>query len=336
MNDLALLQPLLRHLTPDKDILYVICPLNIGDFLINGELCHALLKRKRKKACVIIERDRFISSGLNFVGVMEVQYIPQVIMDLVRQYIYATHEYEADNYVYGHFHVGQDGYLLFNYDLSFVDRYKENVFRLPLDTELIPPIISPLTDSQKAFLNETYVLDSERTIILAPYANTYANLEESLWIKLVAELNKKNKDYVFYTNVAAPNEKPVPGTAPMFTTFPELIYLAKKVKCFIGFMSGIFDLLALTDARLLYIIKSIGLWHFDLEINFKHTNSKAFFYIKDASEQENILDLMKQNNITSIDDVALFGGIVMGNDISFDMNSLIEKIISAIDKEKTS
>ena len=45
-DELMVGQQLLRHITRNKDILYVICPFNIGDFLINGGLCHALLKKE--------------------------------------------------------------------------------------------------------------------------------------------------------------------------------------------------------------------------------------------------------------------------------------------------
>ena len=277
-DELIIGQHLLRHITRNKDILYVICPCNIGDFLINGGLCHALLKKKRKRACVLIERERFANSGLNFVGVMEVQYISQEHMNSIRRYIYSTREYEADNYVYGHFQMKTNyedwkSGLIWNSKLSFVDRYKENVFGLPLDTELIPPIIEPLTDLQKQRLHDSYLLDEERTIILMPYANSTKNLEESFWTKLVSELTNKNRSYILYTNVATPREKVIPGTAPLLTTFQELVYIAEKVNCFIGLRSGIFDLLAFTNARLLY---TSGADWYNLKRNFNHTNSIAF------------------------------------------------------------
>ena len=270
MDPMELARQLIRHMTANKNTLYVFCPYNIGDFLINGGLCHALLKKKRKQTCVLIERDRFANCGLNFVGVSEVKYIPQMLMDLIRQYICATGEYETDNYIYGHFHVRQ-GHYVWNDKLSFVNRYKENVFGLPLDTELIPPLIEPTTDYQKQRLHNDYVLDKKRTIILAPYANSTKSPEEAFWEKLATELI--GKGYVLYTNVADPREKVISGTAPMVTTFSELMYLAEKVNCFIGIRCGFFDLLAFTNARLLYIGWSKA---FNLNLNFNHTNSVEF------------------------------------------------------------
>ena len=123
-------------------------PKAIGDFFVVGGLCHALLKKKRKKACVLIGHGRYENSGsINFVGVMEIMYLPNHVSALVQQYAHATREYETDNYVFGHFHLKEhfkkwDDYIQTE-NLSFVDRYKENVFDLPLDTEVIPPIIPP-------------------------------------------------------------------------------------------------------------------------------------------------------------------------------------------------
>lgn len=183
MGALEIPQAFLRHITRDKNTLYVICPFNIGDFLVNGGFCYTLLKKERKQSCVLIALDRFANCGINFVGVSEVQYISQVLMDAVCEYIYASGEYEADSYIYGHFHAGPlfDGKrnFIWNTGLKFTDRYRADVFHLPLDTELLPPIVDALTNAQKQRLHETtYTLDKKRTIILAPYSNSADSIGE--------------------------------------------------------------------------------------------------------------------------------------------------------------
>ena len=333
MGALEIGQAVLRHITRDKNTLYVICPYNIGDFLINGGFCYALLKKKRKRSCVLIACDRFANCGINFVGVSKIQCIPQILMECVFHYIYATGEYEADNYVYGHFQTRPvvDGKRNFIWtdSLKFTDRYRVDVFGLPLDTELLPPIINPITDAQKQRLHETYVPDKKRTIILAPYSNSTDNIGEIFWAELVAALARKN-EYVFYTNVAAPNEKVIPGTAPIVTTFPELMYVAENVNCFIGMRSGLFDLLTLTNARLLYVNKNIFYWHaYDLDINFNHTNGRAF-YLADNSERSIIQAFMARNNVNSVDDLLIYDH-VKGADIAFDAESLLKKIVDSVD-----
>ena len=329
MEALTVAKNLLRYLTADKNILHVICPYGIGDFLMNGGFCHALLKKKHKKTCVLIAQDRFANCGLNFVGVTEVRYISKELMDTVCEYIYSTGEYETDNYIFGHSRREEN--FIWSNELSFADKYKKNIFGLSSNAELIPPIVSPLTDSQKKRLNELYVLDEKRTIIFAPHAKSFAflNLGETFWEKLVQELNKKNQGYIFYTNVANANEKVISGTLPMEVTLHELFYLAEKVNCFIGLRSGVFDFLAFSQARLFYITSGVQFWYYDLKINFNHLNSRPF-YIADASEREKILAFMEQNNVRSVDDLN-FGERVMGKDISLDMNILMNKILSEVD-----
>ncbi len=179
-------------------------------------------------------------------------------------------------------------------------------------------------------MNELYVLDKERTIIIMPYANATENLKESFWIKLVQNLKQKNKDYVLYTNVASPQEKVIPGTSPIVTTFPELVYLTEKVNCFIGLRSGIFDLLAFTNAKLLYINKDIrGWWFYDLKLNFNHTNSKAFYLLSEF-EHAGLMAFMQQNNVTSVDNINFYNR-VNGRDVALNADSLIEKILSSVD-----
>ena len=163
-----------------------------------------------------------------------------------------------------------------------------------------------------------------------PYS-TNGTFAEVFWIKLVQSLKQKNKDYIFYTNVASPYEKVIPGTAPIVTTFPELIYLAEKVNCFIGHRSGIFDLLAFTNAKLLYINRDIkNWWFFDLKLNFNHTNSRAF-YLLSAEEQAGLRFFLQQNNANSLDNVIAARGYVSGRDMALNADSLIEKILSSVD-----
>ena len=312
----AEVQRFLNEISQDKATLYVICPSNIGDIMINGGLCHALLKKKRKKVCVLIAKDRFESAGFNFIGVLETRCVTPEFMNAIREYVHTTGEYEGDNYIYGHFHKHPtlNGYIMSSG--TIVKRYKKDVFDLPLETELLPPFIDSPSDSQIQLLNSNYVLDKERTIILMPYANSIINLEMSFWEQLATKLTEKNKDRVIYTNVSNPKEKVIPSTAPMVTTFQELIYLAEKVKCFIGLRSGIFDLLAFTNAKLLYIMRPRMLC-FDLKLNFNHANSRAFYL--EIPEPADVQAWLKQHS-----------NLPAAN-VFFDEESLRENILASVD-----
>ena len=333
MEQLEIARKLLQDITRDKDVLYVFCVNHIGDFVITGGLCHALLKKKGKQACVLICGDRFKNYGLSFVGVTEIRGLSQTELDILEKYCAETGEYEGDNYIYsapfGKIK-GSDGQYRYRYNrgFSFLNRIRVTALNLPVDTKLLPPLIKPVTDAQKQRLHENYILDKKRTIIFTPYATVMKSLEETFWTEMVAELKRKNSEYVFYTNVATPNEKVIPGTEPIVTSFPELMYIAEKVNCFIGIRSGIFDLLALTNARLLCIPRHSNWWTYDLNINYNHTNGRAFYI--GIREQKYIEAFMEKNNIRSLEELPLYNH-VKGTDIFFDMESLSKAIVDSVD-----
>ena len=101
---------MLASLTDNPKLLYVICPFNIGDFLVNGGLCYALQVKKRKTSCALIVCDKFKDSQIDFIGVSQIIYIPSEKMEIIKDYIRENSLYETDNYIYGHFHVKNGGY----------------------------------------------------------------------------------------------------------------------------------------------------------------------------------------------------------------------------------
>ena len=322
---------LLQNLTKNENTLYIFCINHIGDFLITGGLCHALLKKKRKQSCVLITHERFANCGINFVGVSEIRSIPLEQLNLLMRYVIAIGEYEADNYIYMRSFrrlKGKDGKFHSVMDRSqfFLGRYKKTS-GLSLDTELLLPIITPITEDQKQRLHETYVLDKKRTIILIPYSQVNIQLEETFWTNLISELVRKNGEYVFYTNVTNPDEKVIPGTAPIVTTLLEAMYVAENVNCFIGMRSGLFDLLALTNVRILYINKDSNWWHFNLNLNFNHTNSRGFYI--GISEQAKIQAFMEKHNIPSLEKLPLYNH-VKGTNLFFDMDIMLKEIVDSV------
>lgn len=325
MDFFTIAKEILECLTEDKDTLYVICPYNIGDFLIDGGFCYALLKKKRKRNCILIVRDRFRGADINFIGVSEIRYISQQVMDFLREYVYATSSYETDNYIYGHFHV-KDGHYDVTDELSFVERYRENVLNLPREAEFLPPLVDDLAEKDIAALHAKYDLDSKRTIVLTPYANSRANMPETFWETLASEIHK-TFDVTIYTNVAAPNEKVVPGTLPIVATFKEIRYIASNVKCFAGLRSGIGDFLALTTNVPIFYLQYLGAWHDDLKINYPASQSVTFY--DGTRDKEWILSAMRGYNVESVEELNFFGRIE-GKNVCLDLNGLLEKLLHAV------
>lgn len=313
---------MLASLTDNPKLLYVICPFNIGDFLVNGGLCYALQVKKRKTSCALIVCDKFKDSQIDFIGVSQIIYIPSGKMELIKDYIRENSLYETDNYIYGHFHVKNGGYD-WNTSLHFFDRYRENVFGLPLGTEILPPIIEDISVEQQQKLHAMYQL-SKRTVIITPYANSSTQLfSDEVWFGLVNKL--KALGYIVYTNVAG-KELPIKGTMRIKLTFPELVYAAGKVKCFIGRRSGIFDLLCFTDAELLCILY-VDYWHDDLRKNFPDKKSYAFYY---AGHYKAVLENARKRNADDLTQVQLNVPHVDASEIYFEEDMMTDAIINTV------
>lgn len=94
----------IKQMTPNPDWLYIILPFSVGDFFNIGGLSLAVQKKKNKSATVLIAKDRLENLGVTYENFAGIIFLPENIMALVREYIFATGDYEGDNYIYAHFH----------------------------------------------------------------------------------------------------------------------------------------------------------------------------------------------------------------------------------------
>ena len=122
-----------------------------------------------------------------------------------------TENYEGYNYLYANIRKHNDEYI-WDEDLNMLDRLKKDALKIPLDTPFNYPIIDEISADNATALQEKYILDKERTIILLPHAITFQNLTLEFWEEVAQRLKEKN--YIVYTNVAG-DEKPVKGTEPL-------------------------------------------------------------------------------------------------------------------------
>ena len=270
-----------EQIIKNRDLLYIIQPCSIGDVLYAGGLSHAVQKRKNKMGTVLVVLERMRNLAITYQNLAGIVYLPSFMAGITQIYFHATGDYEGDNYIYGHIRKeGND--QIWDEDLNLLDQYKKNIFNIPLDTEFLPPIVQSISEENIAELNSKYILDKYRTIILFPHANTLKIFVANFWEKLVAEL--KARGYIVYTNTDGTSEKPIAGTEAISTNFRELAYIADKIKCFIGLRSGVFDFLAMTNAKILNINTFAKWWHCDLSVIFPKCNSRTFYdavnYIK--------------------------------------------------------
>ena len=313
----------LNEITPNKDWLYLLAPFSIGDFIIAGGLSHAVQMKKNKTATVLIAQERMKNLGITFENVVGTIYLPIDLINAVGTFITATESYERDNFFYGNFKIG-DNRACCDYSINAVDRFKRYVFDLPLSTPLMPPIVAPLTSENISALREKYILDKNRTVILLPYAKTFENLDINFWANMAKIFAEKN--YIVYTNVAG-DEKPIDGTAPLNVNFAELNFIADKVKCFIGLRSGIFDFLAMTDAKIFCILK-FAQWVWDIKFMYGHDNGKTFY---DAVQYKKPLeDYLKSKGLPP--KIELSHPHIDSCDIYFSYDDILNAILYEVEK----
>ncbi|MBQ9479258.1 MAG: hypothetical protein IJU71_06865, partial [Selenomonadaceae bacterium] len=261
-----------RMIDPDK--LYIVCTYRLGDMLFVGGLSHAMSERFDKSSVVLIVKDRLRSLELSFDGVSEIKYAANDDLQAFQDRCRETNIYLGHNWIYGHYAYNEDGEHMYSGRLNFLDRYRSDILGLPLDTPYRPPHIRDISDEAKAKLQTDYILDKNRTVIIAPVTNTYRDLRKDFWHRIVERLQQS--DAIVYTNIGRNNrgelEPPLEGTAPLNVSLNEMFWLADKVKCIIGFRSGLFDLLAFSKAKLLCI--AYGSYHNDINLMFPNNPSR--------------------------------------------------------------
>ncbi len=125
---------------------------------------------------------------------------------------------------------------------NHMNETRQKILELPSDSEKNYPI-EPECDEE---MKKEYA----NAVLLLPTAQTQVGeIEDSFWNKIVYELNERGYDvYCNYNNL--PYEKLIEGTIPLSTGLTELYNLAPAFKRFIGFRSGILDLLTLAGGRI--------------------------------------------------------------------------------------
>lgn len=311
-----------REVTENPDWLYLFEPYSIGDFLIAGGLSYAVQAKKNKSATVLIAQDRMKNLEVIYENVIGTLYLPVDLVKAANAFIHETEIYERDNFIYGNFHAEDD--RAFDHNFTAVDRFKKYVFDLPLDTPLAYPTIKAIGNENISNLRGQYILDRRRTIILLPQAKTLKNLDENFWVSMAKILRDKN--YIVYTNVAE-EEKPVQGTLPITTNFAELYYITDKIKCFIGMRSGIFDFLAMTDAKIFNII-DFPRWDWDIKFNYPNCYVKTFY---DAVQYRKPLeDYLKAHDLPP--QIELHHEHIAMKDIYFSYEDILGAIVDAVEK----
>lgn len=230
-----------------KNIKYICCPYGIGDTLYIASLVKAYKMHNNsiKKVYLIVKQTHeklvYMFDGIDG------NIVSNELVELLTKYSLYTQTWELKNYLYGHFKTKID-FKFTNefYDESnsdMISKYKKLVMNLPYEAEMGRIIING---------NKNNNLNINRkTIIIMPYAKSIHMLPSAFWEKLCIELTLMG--YYIYTNVADINEKPIKGTIPLQENISDTAVISEMCKAVIALRSGLCDLLAFTNAKLIII-----------------------------------------------------------------------------------
>ena len=250
----------------------------------------------------------------------QILYVPEETMNAVQNYFYLTADYEAENYIYGHFARAASGGYIWDENLHLIDRYKKNIFSVPLDTQYVTPIVEKISPAEEAELARRYTIDKNKTVIISPYVHSTKQIPMAFWENLALQL--KIRGCIVYTNVDGFSENPVAGTEPITTSFPQLYFISDKIKCFLGSRNGVFDFLAMTPAKLLNI-NPFPDWLWDVSLLYPQINNRTFYnaaeYIKPVAEYF--------SNSGVVANISLSHAKINPDNVFFDYDALLREIL---------
>lgn len=307
-----------------KDCLYIFQPFSIGDFFYAGGLSQAVQKRKNKSATVLVVKERMKNLHVTYKNFAQILYLNNETMTAVQNYFYLSGNYEADNYIYGHFKPKAGGGWIFSDEtIHLIDRYKKDVFNIPLNTPFVPPVVERISAEDEQELEKRYALDRDRTIIILPYVHSTKQLPISFWENLAVHL--KQRGYVVYTNTDGFSEKPVAGTESITTTLPQLYFVSSKIKCFVGSRNGVFDFLGMTNTKLLNICPFPD-WLYDVSLFFPQSNNHTFYNAIDYLRP--VAEYFSKSQVAAT--ISLAHKNIKTADIFFDYDTLLREILNSI------
>ena len=315
----------LERITPNKDCLYIFQPQGLADILCAGGFSYAAQAKKNKSSTVLIVHELAKSFGIAYENVSKISYIAPQILNAVKKYLDDNDIHETDNFIYGYLDTKVKKNFTVAKGLNLIDYYRKKVFDIPMDTPLIQPIIKPLSDDEINYFNKHYILDKERTIIIAAYVSPKNLAEIKFWNDTVHKLQEKN--YIVYTYIEDLSDKPISDTEPLFANCNELCYIADKVKCFIGSHMGILFFLAQNTAAKILAVNKFPAWFWDTSKMFPNSNSRILYL---ANEFINpIIEATKKDK--AIIQLEISHPKINAEDMVYSYDAMLDRIFSEME-----
>lgn len=98
----------------------------------------------------------------------------------------------------------------------------------------------------------------QKTVVLAPYAETIPSMPNDCWVYIANVLKKKG--YCVCTNSSGKSEPVIPGTKRVFYSYSEMIPALEVAGYFIGVRSGLCDIISSAQCKKIIVYPKGFLW----------------------------------------------------------------------------
>ena len=223
----------------------------IGDiFLIAKYIPEYLEKNNIKKYKFIVCTDSIVDA-CSMYEQLKIKKISKKKMDSLIRYSFISWEYGKKIRILHH-HIVQDNTTIgfFSQGINKTNQ-KDMLINCDLNVSGNGPVFDAnyhMKDNLLESLKIDYYLDKEKTVIVAPYSNSFRCMEEApeFWPTVVKRLQEKG--YVVYTNVNG-KEEPLPGTESILSPISVMRTVLDNCHAFISARSGLCDVIADADCN---------------------------------------------------------------------------------------
>lgn len=241
-------------------------------FLLGGisekKMIEALFPQLENKCVLITQQEHEWLRNLNRICGQKTDFYFFHHYDYMQPHLQLTHDLQ------GYKNLNMKDLYLYQMGLSAKEEY-------------VAPVQENKYEKEVTKLFKENKLEPGKTVLIAPYSTCLGKLSEGFWRPIITELKKKG--YAVCCNCNK-NEKPLTGTIGLFIEFKYLLPFVERAGSFIGFRSGLCDVVSACDCNMAVI-------HPYESVQWKDGNGLAYVGIQNMGLRENILEVeLKKGN----------------------------------------
>ena len=237
--------------TPQTDV--IISPKHIGDTIFLCAFIKAYKEKHNCKKVLMIMPESHQGFMRMFPDVDMFLGLDSIDMEALQNYISIEELWDSDHIIYGHAHARltlHRDYIEFREEYKYTTMLRNTFDYLKLEGNVRPERMHCIFADYSEEKRNLY----GNGVLLMPGAYSYKTnqIPIEFWVKVAKRISDLGYD-VFSNYNNKDCEILIEGTKPLSTSFEEIVDMSRYLKGFIGLRSGICDLIAETDAKLICI-----------------------------------------------------------------------------------